>query len=302
MTEITVKAYAKLNLTLDILRRREDGYHDLRMVMQSISLHDTVCLRRTDTGNISLNSNDPYLPLDRSNLAYRAAEAFFEAVQMENPGLRISIDKRIPVCAGMAGGSTDAAAVLRGLRELYCPEMDMAFLCRIGARVGSDVPYCVFGGSALAEGRGERLTRLAPLPECWMVTSKPAFAIPTPELFAQVDLKRVTRHPDNRGMLRSIACGDLSGISHRIYNVFEEVLPEKYGAVFDIKNRLLDLGAQSACMTGSGPTVFGVFSEYGKAEHAYAQLLRDYPQTCLSSVINEEPVEAALYDSRCVNV
>ncbi len=286
MAEITVKAYAKLNLTLDILRRREDGYHDMRMVMQSISLHDTVHIRETGNGRIELRNSVPYLPCDSSNLAYRAAEAFFTAADIRNPGIRITIDKVIPVCAGMAGGSADAAAVLRGLRALYAPDMSVARLCRIGERVGSDVPFCVFGGTALAEGRGEILTRLAPMPECFAVICKPPFPMSTPELFGCVRTQRLRCHPDTRGMLQSLEQRDLSGIFRRVYNVFEEVLSEKHDEVFYIKGRLLDLGALSACMTGSGPTVFGLFTDREKAEQAVHALKEEYEQTFLATMVN----------------
>lgn len=286
MTEITVKAYAKLNLTLDILRRREDGYHDLRMVMQSISLHDTVHICETGNHRIELRCSVPYLPCDSGNLAYRAAVAFFDAADIRNPGIRISLEKVIPICAGMAGGSADAAAVLRGLRSLYAPDMSIARLCRIGERVGSDVPFCVFGGTALAEGRGEILTRLPSMPPCWAVVCKPAFPVSTPELFACVRTQRLRRHPDTRGMLQSLETRDLPGILRRVYNVFEEVLTEKHDEVFYIKDRLLDLGALSACMTGSGPTVFGLFTDLEKAEQAVHALSEEYEQTYLASMVN----------------
>lgn len=286
MPEAAVNAYAKLNLTLDILRRREDGYHDLCMVMQSISLHDRIVLRTTESGGITLSCGATYLPAGRGNLAFRAAEAFFQATGQRNPGLHIDMEKTIPVCAGMAGGSSDAAAVLRGLRQLYAPEMAIEDLCRIGAQVGSDVPYCVFGGTALAEGRGEILTRLPPMPACWAVICKPPFGLSTPELFGCVQAKKLTRHPDTRGMLRSLAQGDLTGILHRIYNVFEEVLPEKYSEVFAIKDQLLDLGAGSAAMTGSGPTVFGLFPAKETAEAAFHALKERYGQTYLAEMVN----------------
>ncbi len=286
MAEITVKAYAILNLTLDILRRRADGYHDMCMVMQSISLHDTVRIRETGNRRIELRSSVPYLPCDSSNLAYRAALAFFDVTGLRNPGLQISIDKVIPICAGLAGGSADAAAVLRGLRELYTPDMSVARLCVIGERVGSDVPFCVFGGTALAEGRGEILTRLPPMVACWVVVCKPAFPVSTPELFGAVRTQRLRCHPDTRGMLRSLEEQNLEGIVRRVYNVFEEVLSGKHAEVFQIKSRLLDLGALSACMTGSGPTVFGLFTDRARAEEAVAALGEDYAQTYLATMVN----------------
>lgn len=288
MSELTVNAYAKLNLTLDILRRREDGYHDLRMVMQSISLHDTITLIRSDKGGIELISGADFLPDDHNNLAFRAAEAFFASTGIANPGLRIVLEKNIPVCAGMAGGSSDAAAVLRGLWQMYASNMNIKELCRIGETVGSDVPYCVFGGTALAEGRGEILTRLAPMPDCWTVICKPPFGLSTPELFGCVQVKKLSRHPDTQGMIQSLKNADLNGVLHRIYNVFEDVLPEKYGEVFSIKNKLLDLGADSAAMTGSGPTVFGLFTDKGRAERAHGILRQQYEQTYLASMMNAE--------------
>lgn len=286
MAEITVNAYAKLNLTLDILRRREDGYHDLRMVMQSISLHDTVHVRQNASGRITLDSGAYYLPCDRNNLAYRAAEAFFDAMGIAQRGLHIAIEKRIPVCAGMAGGSADAAAVLHVLRSLYCPDMSIEELCKIGERVGSDVPYCVFGGTALAEGRGEVLTRLPPMPECYVVICKPPFPVPTPELFSCVQAKKLSHHPDTAGMIRSLETVDFTGILHRVYNVFEEALPKKYSEVFSVKSRLLDLGALCACMTGSGPTVFALYTDRSAAEAAVHALRGDYEQTYLASIVN----------------
>lgn len=286
MAELTVKAYAKLNLTLDILRRRNDGYHDMRMVMQSISLHDIVTLRQNDSGRLSLSCDMHYLPSDRGNLAYRAAEAFFETAGIMDRGLSIAIEKHIPVCAGLAGGSADAAAVLCALRQLYRPEMSIEALCAIGACIGSDIPYCVFGGTALAEGRGEVLTRLPPMPECYVVVCKPPFPVSTPEMFGRVQTKKLRRHPDTAGMIRSLEEGELDGILHRIYNVFEEVLPVKYSEVFTIKSRLLDLGALCACMTGAGPAVFALYTEREAAEHAAAVLREEYAQTYFSAIVN----------------
>ena len=190
------------------------------------------------------------------------------------------------MCAGMAGGSADAAAVLRGLRRMYAPQLSMEELCRIGERVGSDVPYCVFGGTALAEGRGEILTRLAPIPECWAVLCKPDFPISTPELFGCVDAKKLTSHPDTPGMCESLERGDLNGVLRRVYNVFEAVLPEKYSEVFVIKDKLLDLGALSTCMTGSGPTVFGLFDNAAGAAQTAERLRREYPQTFCAAMVN----------------
>ena len=267
----TEPAYAKLNLTLDILGKRPDGYHDLRMVMQSIDLADQVTLSPREEPGIGVTADLPYLPRDGGNIAAKAAAAFFAQSGVPPVGLTIAIRKMIPVCAGMAGGSSDGAAVLRVLRDLYAPEMPMEQLEEIGALIGSDVPYCVRGGTALAEGRGEHLTALPPLPPCSLVVCKPACSISTPELFSLVRLKKLRCHPDTAGMLRA-----LERIARRIYNVFEDVLPRRYAEVFSIKSELLGMGAMAASMTGSGPTVFGVFRDRESAARAAESLSGQY--------------------------
>ena len=277
----TEHAWAKLNLTLDILGKRPDGYHEMRMVMQSIDLRDTVTLREETAPGIRVASSCRFLPCDETNIAAKAILRFFEATGLPCPGFSVRLDKEIPVCAGMAGGSSDGAAVLRLLRREYCPALPQEELEAIAARVGSDVPYCVRGGTALAEGRGERLTDLPPLPDCFLVVCKPPFPISTPELFAQVRTRRLRCHPDTAGMLAALAAGDLAGVAHRLYNVFEDVLPRKYTQVFEIKRALLDCGAMAASMSGSGPTVFGLFGNKAAAESAREALLPAFPQTFL---------------------
>ncbi|MBR6678487.1 MAG: 4-(cytidine 5'-diphospho)-2-C-methyl-D-erythritol kinase [Oscillospiraceae bacterium] len=280
-----LKAYAKLNLTLDILRKRPDGFHDLAMVMQSISLADDVSIAVEEESGIRCESNLGFLPSDERNLAVKAALIFARETGIELPGLRIRLEKRIPACAGMAGGSSDAAAVLRGLRELLAPTMSAEELERIAAFVGSDVPYCVRGTTSLAEGRGEVLTDLAPLPPCWFVICKPDFPISTPELFSCVNVKKIAYHPDTRGMMAALSEKDLAGVARRMFNVFESVLPRKYEEVFAIKHRLLELGAMNAAMSGSGPTVYGIFDDKCAAEQAYAVLKADYEQCYLAEPV-----------------
>lgn len=277
----TEHAWAKLNLTLDILGKRPDGYHEMRMVMQSIDLRDTVTLREETAPGIRVASSCRFLPCDETNIAAKAILRFFEATGLPCPGFSVRLDKEIPVCAGMAGGSSDGAAVLRLLRREYCPALPQEALEAIAARVGSDVPYCVRGGTALAEGRGECLTDLPPLPNCFLVVCKPPFPISTPELFAQVRTRRLRCHPDTAGMLVALAAGDLAGVARRLYNVFEDVLPRKYTQVFEIKRALLDCGAMAASMSGSGPTVFGLFGNKAAAESAREALLPAFPQTFL---------------------
>lgn len=274
-------ALAKVNLALDILGTRPDGYHDMRMVMQTISLCDTVTVEET-AGGFELQTDGDFIPAGKKTLEQRAAEAFFQAAGQLAPGLRVTLKKVTPAYAGLGGGSADVAALLHILRDTYAPEMPTEELERIGFTVGSDMPFCIRGGTALAEGRGEVLTDLAPLPDCWFVLCKPDFGIPTPSLFALVDGGELTRRPDTVGMRLALEAGDLAGVAARLGNVFEEVLPEEYREVFRIKERLLELGALNAVMSGSGPTVFGIFVKRETAQRAAAELKRTYQQTYLS--------------------
>ena len=281
-----IQAFAKLNLTLDILGKREDGYHDLRMVMQSITLADTLTLEENQGEGLRVSANLRFLPTGEKNLAAAAALRFWEALGREPEDLDIRIEKRIPVCAGMAGGSSDAAAVLRALNQRSGDPFSPKELARLGERVGSDVPYCVLGGTALAEGRGEVLTPLAPLPRCWVVACKPDFPISTPELFAQADRVKLRRRPDTAGLVAALEAGDLGGVARRMYNVFEDVLPARlYTRVAEIKNDLIQCGALGANMSGSGPTAFGLFDRLEAAQEARACLAQRYRDTFLCETV-----------------
>ena len=281
-----IQAFAKLNLTLDILGKREDGYHDLRMVMQSITLADTLTLEENQGEGLRVSANLRFLPTGEKNLAAAAALRFWEALGREPEDLDIRIEKRIPVCAGMAGGSSDAAAVLRALTQRAGEPVSPRELAKIGERVGSDVPYCVLGGTALAEGRGEMLTPLAPLPRCWVVACKPDFPISTPELFAQADRVKLRRRPDTAGLVAALEAGDLGGVARRMYNVFEDVLPARlYTRVAEIKNILIQCGALGANMSGSGPTAFGLFDRLEAAQEARACLAQRYRDTFLCETV-----------------
>ena len=281
-----IQAFAKLNLTLDILGKREDGYHDLRMVMQSITLADTLTLEENQGEGLRVSANLRFLPTGEKNLAAAAALRFWEALGREPENLDIRIEKRIPVCAGMAGGSSDAAAVLRALNQRAGAPFSPKELARLGERVGSDVPYCVLGGTALAEGRGEVLTPLAPLPRCWVVACKPDFPISTPELFAQADRVKLRRRPDTAGLVAALEAGDLGGVARRMYNVFEDVLPARlYTRVAEIKNILIQCGALGANMSGSGPTAFGLFDRLEAAQEARACLAQRYRDTFLCETV-----------------
>ena len=286
MKSMTQKAPAKVNLALDILGRREDGYHDMYMVMQSISLCDTVGVREADAG-FQLHTGGDFIAAGKKTLEQRAAEAFFQRIGRPMPGLEVTLEKVTPAYAGLGGGSADVAALLRILRDAYAPDLPTEELEKIGFTVGSDMPFCVRGGTALAEGRGEILTDLKPLPACWFVLCKPDFGIPTPTLFAQVDGSELRRRPDIAGMKAALDAGDLEGAVSRLGNVFEEVLPEEYHEVFRIKGKLLELGAMNAAMSGSGPTVFGIFRDRQAAEDAWKTLKRRYGQSYLAQPLKK---------------
>lgn len=266
------EAPAKINLALDILGKRPDGYHALCSIMQTVSLCDSVELAEGGEGfTLSMAGFAP--PEGRKTLEQRAAEAFFARLGRAMPPLTVRIAKRTPAYAGLGGGSADVAALLRILRDRYAPKMEDVALEAIGAEVGSDMPFCLRGGTALAEGRGEILTDLPPLPDCWIVLCKPPFPIPTPMLFARADSVAIRHRPDIPGMRKALENGDLEGVAGRLGNVFEEVLPPEYGAVFAIRDALLAAGALGAGMSGSGPTVFGIFREEGLARAAQEKTL-----------------------------
>ena len=283
MKKLTLTAPAKLNLTLDVLGRREDGYHEMRMVMTSISLADQLTLTLEPGEGICLSVDCGFLPGDDRNLAVIAARHLQEATGVDWGKLTISLRKRIPVCAGTAGGSSDAAAVLRGLNQLAGLGLSREELAGIGKRIGADVPYCVLGGTALAEGIGEKLTPLPPLPECWAVLVKPGFSVPTPELFNRLDGKKIHGRPDTEGMMEALKNGDLPGVARRLCNVFEEVLPERRReTVEEVKGRLVERGALGACMTGTGSVVYGLYDAEERALAAYEALKKVWPETFIS--------------------
>ncbi len=282
MREWTEPAYAKLNLTLDVLGKRPDGYHELNMVMQSVSLCDQLTLRLTEEPGIRLSTAWGFLPTDERNLAVIAARAFGRETGANLNGLHIHLEKHIPVCAGTAGGSSDGAAVLRGLNHLLGTGLSPQELARLGEQVGSDVPYCVLGGTMLAQGRGERLTRLPSLPDCHIVMSKPAFSVSTGELFHQVDSVRLRCRPDTAGVLDALERGDLAGVARRMYNVFADALsPNRSAVVQDIQNSMIQEGALGACLSGTGPTVFGIFEDREEAKGCCALLREAHRETFL---------------------
>lgn len=281
---ISVPAYAKLNLTLDILGKRDDGYHEMKMVMQTISLHDDVTVTLTDKG-ITCRIAGAELPCDERNLAVKAANAFCEAMDYRG-GIDIALIKRIPSEAGMAGGSADAAAVLRALRDLVSPALTDERLEQISARIGSDVPFCICGGTQLAEGRGEKLTVLNPAPECFVAVCKPDFPISTPALFARVDSVMLSDRPDTDAMLSAIARGDCGALCASVQNVFEQALPDaQRERIEEIKRALVENGAACAAMTGSGSAVFGLFSDEVLCRNACEVLQGDRIETFFAEFV-----------------
>ena len=282
MREMTLSAPAKVNLTLEILGRREDGYHDLKSVMTSVSLCDVVTVRLQEGESITVSAPGTDLPTGVDNLAGRAAQRFFTAMGIQQ-GAQILLHKQIPAKAGLGGGSSDAAAVLRILRELLRPELALAELEKLGASVGSDVPYCVRGGTTLVEGRGERLTSWPALPECYVVLCKPAFGLSTPELFARADRLNAPCRPDHAAVYAGLLHGEVAAVCPRLQNAFEALLtPEEQREIQGVKRQLRQCGASGALMTGSGPTVFGIFRHPGGAQRAYEQLCGRYPQTFMT--------------------
>ena len=276
---MTEYAYAKLNLSLDVTGRREDGYHDMLMVMQTISVSDRIDLELTEEPGIQAECNFRYVPTDGRNLAVRAAQVYLQAVaenQHKTQGVSIRLEKHIPVGAGMAGGSADAAAVLRGMNRLFGSPLNRKELEALAGQVGSDVAFCIAGGTQLAKGRGEQLEDLPPLPPCWIVVCKPGFSISTPELFRKLDEVSLRRHPDTAGMLAALREEDLRGISIRMYNVFEDVPDRRMRQTGEIKSVLLDHGALGAMMTGTGSAVFGIFSNTEAAERCAADLKKEH--------------------------
>lgn len=287
------RAPAKINLTLDVLARRADGYHDLQMVMQSVSLADMLSIRRGCGEGVEVRTNLGYLPCDTRNTAYLAAQAFFDATGVSCDGVRIMIEKRIPVAAGLAGGSTDAAAVLRALNRLYETGLTAKELERIGLSVGADVPYCIRGGTRLAEGVGEVLSDLPPMPACQIVLCKPAFGMSTARVFGALSCAEIEKRPDLSAMRAALAAGDVPKIGAGLCNVLEPVVAAERGEILQIKELLLEHGAHGACMSGSGSTVFGIFTNESEAQAAKQSLLRRWRDTHLAAPVGETAANEA---------
>ena len=280
-------AYAKVNLSLDIVSKMDDGYHYMKTVMQTVSLCDEIEIDCDPGKGISIDAGLPYLPGDERNIAAKAALAFFKHTGITGYRTHIGIKKSIPVCAGLGGGSTDGACVLRMLDKMFGTRLGINALEKIGAGIGSDVPFCVAGGTSLAEGRGNLLTVLAPIPQSYAVICKPPFSCSTPELFARIKCEKIRARPDTEGMLAAIEQGDLTSAARRMYNVFEDALPRGAREIADIKYTLLDKGALGAVMTGSGPAVIGLFEHESDAKNAYEHLKQNYKECYITKTVEK---------------
>lgn len=273
MDQLKVKGYAKINLGLDVIRRLPNGYHQVKMVMQAIDLWDELTLERSE-GGITMTTDSDSLATDESNLVRRAARLMQETFSLK-AGLTIHLQKNIPIAAGLAGGSTDAAAVMKGINRLFDLNVPLPKLMELSTAIGADVPFCILGGTALAEGIGERLTPLAPIPFCHILIAKPDISVSTKYVYEHLDSTGIEKHPDLDGMTAAISSGSLPGIISRMENVLETVTIPAHPVIAAIKRRLLKLGAEGSLMSGSGPTVFGIFTDEAAARHACLQLKDD---------------------------
>lgn len=288
-----IKAYAKINLGLDVLGKLPNGYHEVKMVMQTVGIYDEIVMEKIPAGQwqqeqlsqdkltgegsdgmesqIAVTTDSGELPVNEDNLIYKAAKLLFEKYNIAE-GVRIHLQKNIPIAAGMAGGSTDAAATLKGLSRLFGLGCSMEELKELGVQIGADVPYCVMGGTALAEGIGEKLTELPPAPDCFLLVAKPDISVSTKYVYEHLDAKESYEHPDIDGMVRAMENGSLAGVAACMGNVLESVTVPAYPVIDTIKKRMRELGAAGSMMSGSGPTVFGIFTEKEKAENAYEEM------------------------------
>ncbi|MCI8560020.1 MAG: 4-(cytidine 5'-diphospho)-2-C-methyl-D-erythritol kinase [Dorea sp.] len=264
MDKIELKALGKINLGLDVLGKRENGYHDVRMVMQTVYLYDQITIKKRKNPGIGLETNLYYLPTNENNLAYKAAKLLMDEFHIEE-GINIYLDKHIPVAAGMAGGSSNAAAVLFGMNRMFGLDLTMEGLMERGVKLGADVPYCIMRGTVLAEGIGEILTPLDPMPRCYVLLAKPPVAVSTKLVYEKIDSQEIKEHPDIDGIMEGLKIQDLSKITSNMGNVLERVTIEEYPVIEKIKNIMKAGGALNAMMSGSGPTVFGIFDDRNQA-------------------------------------
>ena len=285
--DISLKALAKINLGLDVVRRREDGYHEVRMIMQTIQLYDRLDIKRTQEPGIQIQTNLSFLPVYENNLIYKAAKLLMDEFSITD-GVSVKLDKRIPVAAGMAGGSTDAAAMLIGVNRLFSLGLTKRQLMERGVQIGADVPYCIMRGTALAEGIGEALSPLPPMVKCPVLIAKPSISVSTKFVYQNLKLDDTTIHPDIDRLIDDIKAKNLHDIAAHMGNVLETVTIPNYPVIDEIKKHMLSNGAVGAMMSGSGPTVFGLFDDEDTAKKAYKAMRSSHlaRQVYLTSVYN----------------
>ena len=287
MDEIKLKALAKINLGLDVVRRREDGYHEVRMVMQTIHLYDQLLIQKSETPGIQIHSNLSFLPVNENNLVYKAGKLLMDEFDIHT-GVSVELNKHIPVAAGMAGGSTDAAAMLYGMNQLFGLKLKRKDLMERGVQIGADVPYCIMRGTALAEGIGEKLSSLPPMVKCPELIAKPAVSVSTKFVYQNLKLNEQTPHPDIDALITDIRNSDLDNICADMGNVLETVTIPNYPVIAQIKEQMLKSGAKASMMSGSGPTVFGLFGDEETAQRARAEMKASglAKQVYLTSIYN----------------
>lgn len=287
MDKISLKALAKINLGLDVVRRREDGYHEVRMIMQTIHLFDRVNIEKTSEPGIKIKTNLSYLPVNENNLIYKAGRLLMDEFDITE-GVSVDLDKRIPVAAGMAGGSTDAAAMLYGMNKMFGLGLSMQELKDRGVKIGADVPYCLMRGTALAEGIGEKLKSLPPMIKCPVLIAKPQISVSTKFVYENLKLDEKVNHPDIDQLIKDIKAKDLQGVCDHMGNILETVTIPNYPIIAEIKKNMIENGAAGAMMSGSGPTVFGLFDDAEKAKQAYKAMKKSglSRQTYLTDIYN----------------
>lgn len=278
-----IKAYGKINISLDVVGKREDGYHLLEMIMQNIELYDILKIEKCSCG-INIECNKPYVPTDERNLVYKAAKIFMESYNIHS-GINININKNIPVAAGLAGGSADAAATLLAMRDLFDIDVSNDELSRIGLNIGADVPYCIKGGTALCCGIGEKVTPLRPFSGHILVLVKPNFGVSTKEVYKHLDLNKIHKHPNTQQLIKAIERDDLKYVSENMKNVLENVTLKKHTILKDIKEKILKGGALGSMMSGSGPSIFGFFDDLQKAQKCYDYLKCKYSEVHITRTI-----------------
>lgn len=289
MNTLKLNAYAKINLGLDVIRKRKDGYHEVKMIMQTINMYDKLTMSLLDEDNIVLTTNLSFLPTDENNLVYKAVKLIKDKHHIKT-GVCISLEKHIPVAAGMAGGSSDCAAALVGMNQLFALKLSQQTLMDYGVTLGADVPYCILRGTALSEGIGEVLTPLPPVPQCHVLIAKPPVHVSTKFVYESLNLNASQKHPDIDGIVNAIKTSSLSGIADRLENVLETVTIPAYPEIGTLKQLMLDCGAMNALMSGSGPTVFGLFEKKENAQKAYKLCKENNPLNVvyLTNFFNKE--------------